>query len=349
MKPALIFQNYYTPARDALFRKMVEQGQVLTVLYMHLPSDEGRRWSEPTDLPYTSVQMPHFAFGPVILFWVPFAFWRWRGPVIATDNNPTNIAMLLWCFAFRAFGCRIGMWIEHIPDAYKGSAKLAYQTTCTRVLCALSHRILAFSAMTIRYLQDIAPTAKIDRMVQATPMDGPFAPPRPTRGLRRFGYLGSADERKNVAALRQAFAMLDDPTVQLHLAGFEQQDDAPRTHWYGYIDGSAREDFFAAIDILVLPSLADPWGFVVNEALARGALAIVTNRCGSAELVEKVDPALVCDVTPASIAAALRHAISLDSYTVEQIHLRAREAMDAYGMDAAVARIIHHAEAVDAR
>lgn len=349
MKPALIFQNYYTPARDALFRKMVEQGQDLTVLYIHRPGDEGRRWSEPDELPYTSVQMPHLAIGPIILFWVPSTFWRWRGPVIAIDNNPTNIAMLLWCFVFRLFGRRIGMWIEHIPDAYKGSVKLAYQTTCTRLLCALSHRVLAFSVMTTRYLQGITPAAKIDRMVQATPMDGPAPPPRPASGLRRFGYLGSAAERKNVSALRQAFAMLDDPATQLHLAGFEQQDDAPRIHWYGYIDGSAREDFFAAIDILVLPSLADPWGFVVNEALARGALAIVTDRCGSAELVEKVDPALVCGVTPASISVALRHAVALDSDAVERLHLRAHNLLDTYGMDAAAARMMHHAEAVSAR
>jgi len=346
MKSALIFQNYYSPARDALFQEMVRQGQELTVLYMHLPGDEGRRWSEPDGLPYRSIQMRHIAIGPIILFWVPVAFWRWRGAVLATDNNPTNIAMLLWCIVFRLLGCRIGMWVEHIPDVYKGRGKLAYQTTCSRLLCGVSDRVLAFSAMTMRYLRDIVPAAKIDRMVQATPVEVSMVRTRPARELRQFGYLGSAAERKNLGALRQAFEILDDPYTCLHLAGFEQLDNAHRTIWHGYVDEQAREDFFASIDLLVLPSLADPWGFVVNEALARGALAIVTDRCGSAEVVRQIDPALVCEVTPASIATALRYAASLDVDAVMRLRVRANAILEAYGMDIAASRMIAHIHAL---
>ena len=33
-------------------------------------------------------------------------------------------------------------------------------------------------------------------------------------------------------------------------------------------------------DILVLPSISEPWGLVVNEAMACGCAIIVSNRCG---------------------------------------------------------------------
>lgn len=343
MKPVLIFQNYYTPARDALFREMIAQGQQLVVLYAHLPGDEGRRWAEPADVPYRSVQMRHLRVGKSVLFWVPRAFWRWDGPVMATDNNPTNIAMIAWCLLFRLLGRRLGMWVEHIPDTYKGRAKLFYQQACTRVLCALSDKVAAFSAMTETYLDGLVAPTKVVRMIQATPTDAAVNVPRGAQRLTRFGYLGAASERKNVPALRAAFAMLEGADLTLHLAGFDERADTeidPRLRFHGYVDGPAREAFFAGIDVLVLPSFADPWGFVVNEALARGALAIVTDRCGSAEMVRLIDPAMVCGVTGQEIAAAMAHAAALAPNAVKPLRVQADRVVAMYGMDSAAQRFV---------
>lgn len=347
MKPILIFQNYYTPARDALFREVVAQGQELVVLYAHLPTDEGRRWAEPGDVPYRSVQMPHLRLGKTVVFWVPREFWRWAGPVLATDNNPTNVAMIAWCLLFRLLGARLGMWVEHIPDVFKGRAKLLYQRGCTRLLCALSQQVVAFSAMTETYLRGLVSPTKVMRMIQATPLEVPVPRARDATRLTRFGYLGSAVERKNVEALLGAFATLDQTELTLHFAGFERVDfhagEAcvdPRIHHHGYVDGAAREAFFAAIDVLVLPSLADPWGFVVNEALARGALAIVTDRCGSAEMVERIDPAMICDVTPADIARAMARTAALAPDRVVDLRERARSVVDDYAIAAAASRLV---------
>jgi glycosyltransferase involved in cell wall biosynthesis len=38
---------------------------------------------------------------------------------------------------------------------------------------------------------------------------------------------------------------------------------------------------------LVLPSSSEPWGLVVNEALSFGCPVIVSNRCGSVDLVKE--------------------------------------------------------------
>ncbi len=57
------------------------------------------------------------------------------------------------------------------------------------------------------------------------------------------------------------------------LPGFKQYDELP--HYY------------ALAQVLVLPSVSEQWGLVVNEAMACGLPVLVSNRCGCAEdLVE---------------------------------------------------------------
>lgn len=43
--------------------------------------------------------------------------------------------------------------------------------------------------------------------------------------------------------------------------------------------------FLAGYDILVLPSLADEWGVVINEAIHAGCAVVTTEGCGAADLV----------------------------------------------------------------
>ena len=59
----------------------------------------------------------------------------------------------------------------------------------------------------------------------------------------------------------------------IHLAGFAQRDDLTK--------------FYALADMLVFPTFSDPWGLVVNEAMACGLPVIVSSSAGCvADLVE---------------------------------------------------------------
>ena len=87
-------------------------------------------------------------------------------------------------------------------------------------------------------------------------------------GLRASGRLvhgiivGSGAEE---ADLRQQTDMLGAP---MHFAGFKNQRELPTA--------------YAAADCLVLPSASETWGLVVNEAMACGLPAIVTDAVGCA-------------------------------------------------------------------
>ncbi len=50
----------------------------------------------------------------------------------------------------------------------------------------------------------------------------------------------------------------------------------PATHWYHV------PDVLALADVLVLPSVSEPWGLVVNEAMVCGMPVLVSDRCGCA-------------------------------------------------------------------
>lgn len=48
----------------------------------------------------------------------------------------------------------------------------------------------------------------------------------------------------------------------------------------GFIQKNELPKFFAMSDILILPSISEPWGLVVNEAMASGLPILVSKKCG---------------------------------------------------------------------
>jgi len=78
----------------------------------------------------------------------------------------------------------------------------------------------------------------------------------------------------------------------------------------GFVNQAELPSYFHAADILVLPSEAEPWGLVVNEAMAAGALPVVSDRVGAGpDLVRGIGEVYPCgDVT--SLAAALGRALA---------------------------------------
>ncbi|NVK00393.1 MAG: glycosyltransferase family 4 protein [Oceanospirillaceae bacterium] len=116
----------------------------------------------------------------------------------------------------------------------------------------------------------------------------------------RFLYVGRNSPEKNLMALIEAFKLL--PDFKLTLAGF------CRSEWVGplpenvEIIGVFRRDnidqVFNCNDVFVLPSLSEPWGLVVEEALRFGLPVIVSPSVGcSQDLVAEMKTGIVCDDT----------------------------------------------------
>jgi glycosyltransferase involved in cell wall biosynthesis len=71
-------------------------------------------------------------------------------------------------------------------------------------------------------------------------------------------------------------------------------------------------DFYSAADLLLFPSLADPWGLVVSEAMACGLPVLCSTRAGCAEdLVRPGENGWLCDpADPDDLLDALRAALT---------------------------------------
>ena len=108
------------------------------------------------------------------------------------------------------------------------------------------------------------------------------------------GYLGDGPLRASVDEL----AALS-PRVAVRQIGFRNQREMSR--------------YYHAADLFVLPSRAETWGLVVNEALLHGVPAVVSDRVGSGlDLIEPGVTGEICETGSAeSLAAAIIRAVAL--------------------------------------
>ena len=128
-----------------------------------------------------------------------------------------------------------------------------------------------------------------------------------------FLFVGSLIERKNVVRLRDAFeafgrgalVVLGDGPLRAELEG------RPAIRLEGRVSHDAVAQYLAACDALVLPSLEEPLGQALLEAMASERSVVATNVGGPPEFVTPQAGALVDPLGVESIRAGLEHAASL--------------------------------------
>jgi glycosyltransferase involved in cell wall biosynthesis len=174
--------------------------------------------------------------------------------------------------------------------------------------------------------------------------------------LRRFGLLGRREgpapaflcvgaliERKNVLRLARAFGRLGEGTLTFVGDGplRPQLEGRPGIRLAGPVPYERVPEHLAACDVLCQPSLVEPFGQAVLEALAAGRTVVATRVGGPPEFVP-LEAGLLVDPTDedalvealreaatypvpneAARAAAARHDVSEQARRVEEILLRA--------------------------
>ena len=108
-------------------------------------------------------------------------------------------------------------------------------------------------------------------------------------GQPRYLFVGRFIERKGIDVLLAAFHRAG--RGELWLAGdgplrsFIEKEAAndQRIRYLGYADEESLPDLYSQADVLVVPSLFEPWGLVVHEALAYGLPVIATDQVAAAD------------------------------------------------------------------
>ncbi|RYC70630.1 MULTISPECIES: glycosyltransferase family 4 protein [Spirosoma] len=253
--------------------------------------------------------------------------------------DPAQLLLLLWA---KATGVRVVMQNEstaadHQRGGWKEQLKRWILSRCDGFFC--------FGSQSATYLIQlgIAPHKILLRKnsVDNTALRTAYLQARQHRSAqqhslgirtRNFVFVGRLIAVKNLKALLNAFAdaqaqaehaadwglilLGDGPekSALLEQAATRGSSDAvhflPGRPWYQV------PDVLAISDVLVLPSLSEPWGLVVNEAMACGLPVIVSNRCGCApDLVRHGENGFVFD--PDQPDELTRHLLSFMNGTVD--------------------------------
>lgn len=107
-------------------------------------------------------------------------------------------------------------------------------------------------------------------------------------------FIGKIDARKNILQLVDVSKKLTDKFSKFLIIGTgpyqsELSDliaSEPKIEYLGPIPNREIASYIVNSDLLVLPSLFDGWGAVVNEALAVGTRVLCSDRCGAEVLLD---------------------------------------------------------------
>ena len=131
----------------------------------------------------------------------------------------------------------------------------------------------------------------------------------------RFLCVGSLDARKNVRRLADAFELVGRGSLAFvgdgpHRAVLE---DRPRIHLAGRVSHERVADWIAACDVLCQPSLLEPFGLALLEAMASERSVVATRVGGPPEFVPPEAGVLVDPGSVRAIARGLETAAALSA------------------------------------
>mgnify|MGYP000535314005 CR=1 FL=1 len=169
-----------------------------------------------------------------------------------------------------------------------------------------------------------------------------------------IGFFGKLIPKKNPLLLAEAACLLGRPVRLLFVGSGELEQELRRvtaglgergirTTFAGFVNQSGIAPYYAATDILVLPSrrMGETWGLVVNEALQAGCSVALSDAVGC---VPEFATLRHCRVFPDNDAVALASALSALADNPPSNRCWARDFMRDYSTEAAAAAI---ADAID--
>ncbi len=176
---------------------------------------------------------------------------------------------------------------------------------------------------------------------------------RPSSGTATALYVGRIYPRqKGLETLLRALALLHPDELRLRIVG-EDWDGADtlralgrklgllhRVEFVGRVPRDALIREYARADLLVLPSLFEPFGIVLLEAMAAGLPVVASRVGGIPDVVEDDETGLLVDPSdPEALAGALR-ALASNPARRRTMGLRGRERAAAYSWDSLIPKVM---------
>ncbi len=300
-----------TPYRLALFDEVARKVDLL--VNFCLTKSKKRLWSPSTEgYSFKSSVLRYVNIGPLVInYLLPFRLMVEPYQVYIVDDDPRLILSKLITFLIAKLKRKpVIIWSEDIGAIYFGRLKNFIHTKIFSFVNAFvyanSNAFLASGHQTADFLKKkglsdeklfvgtqglSAKQLKSKIRINKTE----------TKALLQVSakkvvlFVGYLVERKGIFDLVQAFKQLDPEDSVLIVAGGGAHERAVKELagnqdsilFPGYVDGYGKAQYYSIADVFVLPTLADPWGLVIMEAMMFGLPVITTTAAGASELIRE--------------------------------------------------------------
>lgn len=275
------------------------------------------------------------------------AGWAYRPDVVLLTGY-YDPAQLLLGLLLKLRGCKVVLQSESTAldnprTGWREGLKKAFVSGCDGFFCfgtRAAEYLVQLGAARARILVDN--NAVVDNDLLKRIFDGAWPTRQATKTMlglptKNLIYVGRLAEEKNLVQLLDSFAQtqksetnrpdwgliflgegplkapLQADVTRLNLDQFVRF--LPGCHW------TEVPNYLALADVLVLPSLSEPWGLVVNEAMACGLPVLVSDRCGCAiDLVQSGQNGYTFSPeNPATLTAQLTQLMTLPDEMLRQM------------------------------
>ena len=171
-------------------------------------------------------------------------------------------------------------YLESITNGIKGIAKKIFLTRICKVYASGIYKKKITDNLGFKGLTIITKGVGVFNIVSQPKYE-------PRIQVKNYLYVGRLVPCKNLEFLIKVFNDL--PYLNLFIAGFGVQEHELKqiakenTHFLGAINNSELPALYQKMDVFILPSISEPWGLVIEEALNNGLPVIVSNHVGCAE------------------------------------------------------------------
>jgi glycosyltransferase involved in cell wall biosynthesis len=309
-----VIVNMVAPYTKPLFECLARRDDCRLLVVSETPMERDRRWAPEVDLPFDHVlldswtlDLSRLAIGSGFrtrfdtYLYVPKRLLRplveFAPDVVVAGgggiwSSPANIAALA---ARRRHGWGFVPWWGSFTRPHPTLPR-RLADPWVRAFMRASDAWLVYGS---RQAQDVVELGADRERVVVAPIT-PLVPEAPARGRvpadgpTRYLFVGRLIERKGLDVLLDAFSRVDGG--ELRIAGdgpLRPVVEAaaardPRIHLIGHVAGEALVRAYRDADVLVVPSLYEPWGLVVHEGLTYGLPVITTDQVGAADdLIER--------------------------------------------------------------
>lgn len=320
-KRVVVMHNVPSPYRLPLFEALSEKYD-LTVYFLRGNKDH-RNWdTDPDEFDFEHEFLPGVSLGPIVVnYTLLFELLRNEFDTYVVGDTKAGVVTSLLTFLYtRTLGGNLIFWSGWISTSYSGEVRKngLLRRTATRVYRAgmeVFHQFtyprvdgfISYSELTTQFLiEHGADPETIVEGGQVMPSENLPAPPNETDGdSQTVLFVGYLQERKGVQDLLEAWNRTETRNWTLKIAGsgpYEstlkrkvEEIDTDSIKFVGYVDGKEKAQLYQEAKVFVLPTLHDPWGLVVNEALYYGTPVVTTSAAGAADLVKAGDFGIVVE------------------------------------------------------